>query len=253
MHCGYGVHDSKIDMQPAGKLMVKIREINPHIVCSLCAGYFVDATTLIECLHTFCKSCIVKYLQTSVYCPTCNTKVHETHPLTNIRLDRTLQDIVRNIVPWIAEDERKRKIEFYTSRGLKLPFAEDDSKNIEKGDNGLRRSAEKTDFSNYRPNYREDEQISLCVDVDPTQQEFEEFSVPTFQRRYLRCSVRAKCGHLVKLLQKLIMPPDGFKIDIKCNGQTVSMNETMKFVWLGHWKRQKQPMDLIYRFEKTDL
>jgi len=29
--------------------------------CPLCNGYFVDATTVIDCLHTFCKSCLLKY------------------------------------------------------------------------------------------------------------------------------------------------------------------------------------------------
>uniref|UniRef100_A0A0E9VKS8 Polycomb group RING finger protein 1 n=1 Tax=Anguilla anguilla TaxID=7936 RepID=A0A0E9VKS8_ANGAN len=56
---------------------LKIEDLNEHIVCYLCAGYFIDATTITECLHTFCKSCIVKYLQTSKYCPMCNIKIHE--------------------------------------------------------------------------------------------------------------------------------------------------------------------------------
>ena len=35
-----------------------IRDLNPHVVCTLCAGYFVDATTIAECLHTCkCESC----------------------------------------------------------------------------------------------------------------------------------------------------------------------------------------------------
>ena len=35
-----------------------IRDLNPHVVCSLCTGYFVDATTITECLHTCkCESC----------------------------------------------------------------------------------------------------------------------------------------------------------------------------------------------------
>ena len=33
-------------------LQISIRDTNPHIVCSLCAGYFIDATTIMECLHT---------------------------------------------------------------------------------------------------------------------------------------------------------------------------------------------------------
>lgn len=32
-----------------------MKELNEHIVCCLCAGYFIDATTITECLHT-CES-----------------------------------------------------------------------------------------------------------------------------------------------------------------------------------------------------
>lgn len=109
---------------------MKMKELNEHIVCFLCAGYFIDATTITECLHTcecphscggsgegcescgdtipafshlslspVCKSCIVKYLQTSKYCPMCNTKIHETQPLLNLKLDRVMQDIVYKLVP----------------------------------------------------------------------------------------------------------------------------------------------------------
>lgn len=33
-------------------LKIKISDLNSHITCSLCAGYFIDATTTTECLHT---------------------------------------------------------------------------------------------------------------------------------------------------------------------------------------------------------
>ncbi|XP_020610031.1 polycomb group RING finger protein 1-like [Orbicella faveolata] len=85
------------------EVVIKICDLNPHVVCSLCAGYFVDATTITECLHTFCKSCIVKYFQTSKNCPMCNLQIHETQPLFNLRLDRTMQDIVAKLVPGIVE------------------------------------------------------------------------------------------------------------------------------------------------------
>jgi len=239
-------------MDASTNLKIKICDLNPHIVCSLCAGYFIDATTIIECLHSFCKSCIVKYLQTSNHCPTCNTKIHETHPLSNIRLDRTLQDIVQNIVPGIRDDERKRKIDFYTSRGMELPFPDDD---VQDGKNDVGDSVKRqmTDFSKHKGSFRDDEQISLCVDVDPMQEDFEEFTIPPLQRRYLRCSVRAKCGHLVALLEKLIVPPNGFKVRVKCNDELISVGETMKFIWLAHWKQQKQPMNLSYEFIKSEI
>ena len=36
---------------------LKISDLNPHIMCVLCGGYFIDATTIIECLHS-CE-CVV--------------------------------------------------------------------------------------------------------------------------------------------------------------------------------------------------
>ena len=54
---------------------------------------------------TVCKSCIVKYLQTSKYCPMCNIKIHETQPLLNLKLDRVMQDIVFKLVPGLQESE----------------------------------------------------------------------------------------------------------------------------------------------------
>jgi len=33
---------------------IRITELNPHVICVLCGGYFVNATTITECLHS-CK------------------------------------------------------------------------------------------------------------------------------------------------------------------------------------------------------
>ncbi|XP_031570915.1 polycomb group RING finger protein 3-like [Actinia tenebrosa] len=32
---------------------MKLKSLNPHITCVLCGGYLVDATTIIECLHSY--------------------------------------------------------------------------------------------------------------------------------------------------------------------------------------------------------
>ena len=42
-----------------------------YYVLQICSGYLVDATTVTECLHTFCKSCIVKHLEDNINCPEC--------------------------------------------------------------------------------------------------------------------------------------------------------------------------------------
>lgn len=33
---------------------IKLKSLNNHIMCGICNGYFIDATTVTECLHT-CK------------------------------------------------------------------------------------------------------------------------------------------------------------------------------------------------------
>ena len=92
---------------------VKLQELNAHLVCVLCSGYFVDATTIIECLHTFCKTCIVRYLSTSSFCPICDVQVHKTRPLLSLREDRTLQDVVYKLVPGLHQTETHRRHHFY--------------------------------------------------------------------------------------------------------------------------------------------
>ncbi|KAG7248882.1 hypothetical protein CRUP_037340, partial [Coryphaenoides rupestris] len=62
-----------------------INQFYPYIRCGLCCGFLIDATTITECLHTFCKSCIVKHFFYGNRCPTCSIVVHQTQPLYNIR------------------------------------------------------------------------------------------------------------------------------------------------------------------------
>ena len=35
-----------------------IKDLNEYLTCILCNGYFKEAHTIAECMHTFCKSCI---------------------------------------------------------------------------------------------------------------------------------------------------------------------------------------------------
>lgn len=69
-----------------------------------CVGFPRGLSICISPL-TVCKSCIVKYLQTSKYCPMCNIKIHETQPLLNLKLDRVMQDIVYKLVPGLQDSE----------------------------------------------------------------------------------------------------------------------------------------------------
>lgn len=116
---GSSVNAADSDSEDEPKL--PLSQFYPYIRCALCCGFLIDATTITECLHTFCKCCIVKHFFSSNRCPTCSIVVHQTQPLYNIRPDRQLQDIVYKMVPFLEDFEREQMCKFYSERGLQVP------------------------------------------------------------------------------------------------------------------------------------
>ena len=88
---------ANVSSASSGERKINICSINEMITCKICSGYLVDATTVTECLHTFCKSCIVKHLEDNIHCPECEVMIHQSHPLDYIAFDRTMQDIVYKV------------------------------------------------------------------------------------------------------------------------------------------------------------
>lgn len=56
-----------------------------------------------------CRSCIVKYLETSRFCPICDVQLHKTKPLLSIRRDKILERLVYKIVPGLYAKEMARR------------------------------------------------------------------------------------------------------------------------------------------------
>ncbi|XP_062286395.1 polycomb group RING finger protein 6 [Scomber scombrus] len=112
---------NRADSDSEDEPKLPLNQFYPYIRCALCCGFLIDATTITECLHTFCKSCIVKYFFYSNRCPTCSIVVHQTQPLYNIRPDRQLQDIVYKMVPFLEDLEREEICKFYKERGMDMP------------------------------------------------------------------------------------------------------------------------------------
>ena len=51
----FGGFSSDSIMRGKGNIMerrVRLKVVNPHITCTLCRGYLIEATTITECLHT---------------------------------------------------------------------------------------------------------------------------------------------------------------------------------------------------------
>ncbi|NXU77047.1 PCGF1 protein, partial [Oreotrochilus melanogaster] len=219
-----------------------MKELNEHIVCCLCAGYFIDATTITECLHTFCKSCIVKYLQTSKYCPMCNTKIHETQPLLNLKLDRVMQDIVYKLVPGLQERETWVGGGLWEVAGvgeLTAPPSPPFPDTVGGDPLGLPYST----FDHSRAHYfRYDEHVSLCLEK---QSSSKDKGKAMLQQKYVRCSVRAQIRHLRRVLcHRLGLPLQ--HVQILFNNEALPDQMTMKQLWLSRWFGKPAPLVLHY-------
>ncbi|KAF0302329.1 Polycomb complex protein BMI-1-A [Amphibalanus amphitrite] len=114
--------------RPGGR--PRLGDLRSHITCVLCAGYFIDATTIVECLHTFCRSCILCHLESSSCCPVCATTIHRTKGSSSLRADATLQTLVYKMVPDLFSQEMQQRRDFYEEK----PYADPELPSWAKGD-----------------------------------------------------------------------------------------------------------------------
>ena len=88
----------------------RAKNIKNALTCHLCQDLFIEATTITECLHTFCRACIIPKIKVGTNantCPYCGIPI-APDPFTckQIIFDRTLDDIVTKLFP--REGDLKR-------------------------------------------------------------------------------------------------------------------------------------------------
>uniref|UniRef100_A0A1J3H7X9 E3 ubiquitin protein ligase DRIP1 n=2 Tax=Noccaea caerulescens TaxID=107243 RepID=A0A1J3H7X9_NOCCA len=81
-------------------IQVKRETMRACLSCTLCDNILRDATTISECLHTFCKKCIYEKITEDEMecCPVCNIELRGA-PLEKLRSDYRLQDLRAKIFP----------------------------------------------------------------------------------------------------------------------------------------------------------
>ncbi|ESN90947.1 hypothetical protein HELRODRAFT_135069, partial [Helobdella robusta] len=87
----------------------QLRTLNQYFLCSICNGYIHNATTITECLHTFCKKCILDYTKFYLNCPICQELIHPTNPMEEIMHDSPIQDLLYKLMPSVYEEELRRE------------------------------------------------------------------------------------------------------------------------------------------------
>lgn len=91
---------------------VLLRELNGCLRCNLCEGYYVQPVVLQECQHTFCYTCIVNHFQDELECPECGILTHPTEPEKCLLHDEILNQLVKELVPGLAESVHKEKSKY---------------------------------------------------------------------------------------------------------------------------------------------
>ncbi|XP_043603636.1 serine-rich adhesin for platelets-like isoform X2 [Bombus pyrosoma] len=221
----------------SGGHRLRLSKLNDQLTCKLCGGYFIDATTIIECLHSFCRSCIVKYLENNKYCPICEVQVHKSKPLLNIRPDHTLQDIVYKLVPGCYQNEMRCRRDFY----LKHPEACTQATSPEA-------RGEPIESHIYSP----DESLSLSLEYFSPSKDIKGIAVKPLLRRYLRCPAAVTIFHLQKLIRAKYGLTDAHRVDVMYKEEPLCSSYTlMDVMYIYHWRR-KVPLHLSYRiFESS--
>ncbi|XP_023327768.1 polycomb group RING finger protein 3 [Eurytemora carolleeae] len=222
---------------------IRMCDINEMITCKICSGYLIDATTIVECLHTFCKSCIVKHLNSddNNTCPQCDEVIHQSHPLNFIKFDRTMQDLVYKLVPNLEKNEYKRERDFYAEKGVPCP--KDVEAETEKDEKLKKEEEDQTPDVNTNLDYhRFDEQVNLVLEPKPGS------GMKELKRKFVRCSSLATITHLKKFIAlRCLESMENFReLDITCDGELIPKDHTLKFVYITRWRTKPPPLKLMY-------
>ncbi|XP_022687402.1 polycomb group RING finger protein 3-like isoform X2 [Varroa jacobsoni] len=244
---------------------IALRSLTAYLSCRICRGYLIEATTVTECLHTFCKSCLVKHLEERNTCPQCETLIHQSHPLNYIAYDRTMQDVVYRLVPELQKKELKREWEFYENKGLAFPrtlppnlqalLKDVQAEKPESGSASASGSSaagcardgagadEENQAANHGDCHRMDEQVNLLLESDAP------LSLRSLERAFIRVSTQATVTHLKKYLAKKIFNTTSKynEVEILCNRELLGKDHTLKFVCVTRWRFKEPPLRLHYR------
>ena len=257
-------------LQPKTKRRIKVKSFNENITCVICSGYLIRPVAVTECLHTFCRSCIVKYLENaSEYtCPACNVVIHETNPWELLREDKSLEDIIFKLVPRLKRNERQRRVQFFSSRGLTDPEEMDIDLDFcsepeeERDENEPPKKQEDQDESKTAEKSNKDKPKSIkqlgssqigfrlsCFSHSPIKDTDNKYSkyCQELEKRYIRCSSHLTVAHLKKYLQLKLDLPESCEVDILCNGEIMGKHHTLEFIYMTRWRYKDTLLDLEYR------
>jgi len=236
------------------EVVFQTRIMNEHLICSLCMGYLREAMTVTECLHTFCKPCIVQHFVENLACPTCEVNLGPT-PLEKVRVDRAMQNIVDKVFPHFAKEEAaaekhlQREATEANQRRSQAASQESETKR-KKVVNDLQ-AKKKTKV---KETEKEGAAQKLCLSLFP--REGGERPLPKLAKPHLRSSPEATIKQYKNYLSGKLSSESNVTvaaadIEMSCKGAIVRNEATLSEVWKEHWNTTED-LQLCYDAKPKD-
>ncbi|CAP26175.1 Protein CBG06226 [Caenorhabditis briggsae] len=242
---------SSINQRRREEMMVYFPKANFSSTNGVPPGYIVDAITIIDCMHTFCKRCLLNYFDSdNKTCPTCGTFIHGSHPTHYVTYDRALNDLVNQFVPKMEDNEleARKKLLRDCREAIGIDTAAEDRERAERLERervtGTNRCypLELPRFSHHR------DDCQVTVNLLPGTA-----NLPLITRPFVRCSEMTTMNTLKKFISLQIWDDQSRygDLDVFCDGQLMGKDFSVRFVWMMKRRGQPKSEPLVIRYHMT--
>uniref|UniRef100_A0A336MGF1 CSON011999 protein n=1 Tax=Culicoides sonorensis TaxID=179676 RepID=A0A336MGF1_CULSO len=224
------------------KPRTKLKAINNFLMCCLCKGYIVEATAITECLHSFCRSCIVKHLTEQTYCPKC--KIQNVSK-ANLRPDDIIKALVYKTIPGLYQSEVQKTKKFNKAHNIESHHGDDSSTTV---DDDKKQNDDKS-VENKQHYFSPDEPISLSLTYHAESLVGSGVTVQAPPINYLQCPAAVTVHHLKRFVSAKygIDIERDVNIEIICEDEVLPEDFTlMDVAYCYNWTRTS-PLQLMYR------
>lgn len=234
---GSSSENSEREIESKGQT-VSAKELAKYLVCSLCNGYFIDAQTSVECLHSFCRRCLLQ--KGTKRCPVCKIQLKQKQPFKS---DRSLQSVVDKLFPQFEKREQETVDKFYLNRNIKRKV---DKLIPQKSAVQKKRYAFPSQETHKKA--REEKKCwgeEVCFQLVPWDGE-----LSPLKKSYLRTSGQLRTIHIVKYILKKLNLECRTDLEILCNGEVVGKEHNLTFLKRSRW-HENEHLTLHYRLAKN--